>query len=80
MQVNYKLMSYKMVGWVLMFRPIVIIVQPLPLGDVPVGHQEHTALTIDSIPHTLEVLLLPAFPAMIIEVSDTVAVKVSNVL
>ena len=80
MRVNHKLISYKMVSWVLMLRPVVIIVQSLPLGDVPVGHQEHAALTIDSVPHALEVLLLPAFPAMIIEVSGTVAVKVSNVL
>src|SRR4051812_17157968 len=65
MQTKHQLLSYKMVSWVLMLRPIVIIIQPLPLGDVPVGHQEHMALAVDGEPHALEVLLLPAFPAMI---------------
>jgi hypothetical protein len=78
MQVNnhQQVMSYKMVSWVLMLRPIVIIVEPLPLGDVPVGHQEHAALTVDGVPHALEVLLLPALPATMKLVSGTAAIKV----
>lgn len=55
-----------MVSWVLVLVPVVIVVQPLPLGDVPVGHQETMALAVDGEPHALEVLLLPAFPAMVI--------------
>lgn len=52
-----------MVGWVLMLRSIVIVVQPLPLGDVPVRHQEHPALAADVEADALEILLLPAISA-----------------
>jgi hypothetical protein len=55
--------SHKMVRGILVLRAIVIVVEPLPLGDVPVGHQQDPALAVDVIPHALEVLLLPPLPA-----------------
>jgi hypothetical protein len=51
-----------MVRGILVLRAIVIVVEPLPLGDVPVRHQQHPGLTVDVVPHALEVLLLPPLP------------------
>jgi hypothetical protein len=51
-----------MVRGILVLRAIVIVVEPLPLGDVPVRHQQHPALAVDIIAHALEVLLLPPLP------------------
>ena len=48
-----------MVRRVLVLRAVVVVVEPLPLGDVPCGQQQHPALTGDVEAHALEVLLLP---------------------
>ena len=45
-----------------MLRAVVVIVEPLPTGDVPVGHQQLPAVAAHVEPHALDVLLLPPLP------------------
>jgi hypothetical protein len=59
--------SHEMVRGVLVLRAIVVVVEPLPLGDVPVGQQQHPALAADGEPHALDVLLPPPLPEQSIQ-------------
>jgi hypothetical protein len=59
-----------MVRRVLVLRAVVVVVEPLPLGDVPVGHQQHPALAGDVEAHALEVLLLPPLRRVVVDAVD----------
>lgn len=52
-----------------MLISVIVIIQPLPLGNVPSSDQKDLAFTIYIVSHALEILLLPPVPA---KVSTTV--------
>lgn len=55
-----------------MLISVIVIIQPLPLGNVPSSDQKDPAFSIYIISHTLKILLLPPVPAKDWKVSTTV--------
>lgn len=55
-----------------MLISIIVIIQPLPLGNVPSSDQKDPAFTIYIVSHALKILLLPTVPAKNWQVSKTV--------
>lgn len=58
-----------------MLISVIVIIQPLPLGNVPSSDQKDLAFTIYIVSHALKILLLPPVPAkvstMVVDILDS---------